>query len=57
MKYNPTQRLGLLFRLGSFWVGIHYSYKEKRICVNVLPCITFWFTLKGGVAPSYEGFL
>lgn len=42
---------GLLFRWGSLWVGGHYSYKEKRYCLNLLPCLTIWFTKPGGAIP------
>jgi hypothetical protein len=42
---------GLLFRLPSFWVGLHYSSFDRRFCVNPLPCVTFWLTLPGGHIP------
>jgi len=44
-------KIGLLFRLGSFWVGVHYSPQRKRVCINVLPCITVWIVMKGGDLP------
>lgn len=52
-KPNPTARIrcGLLFRATSFWVGMHYSNFDKRFCINLLPCITFWITLPGGHIP------
>lgn len=42
---------GILFRWKSLWVGGHYSYKEKRYCINLLPCVTIWFTKPGGAIP------
>lgn len=44
-------RAGLLFRLGSAWVGVHYSPHHKRFCINVVPFVTLWIIRKGGVAP------
>lgn len=45
-------KVGLLLRLGSFWVGAHWSQANKRLCVNLLPCVTVWFTLPGGKTPG-----
>jgi len=45
MKY------GILFKPNSFWVGAHYSKFNKRLCVNPIPFVTFWLTLKGGKTP------
>lgn len=42
---------GILFRAGSLWVGAHWGAHHRRLCVNLLPCVTFWFTLPGGDAP------
>lgn len=42
---------GLLFRLASFWMGVHYSTYDRRFCINVLPCVTVWITLPGGHIP------
>lgn len=44
-------KCGVLFRLRSLWVGVHYSPKNRRFCINVVPCITFWITLEGGITP------
>lgn len=30
-------------------IGVLYN---KRWCINVLPCLTVWFTKRGGDAPS-----
>jgi hypothetical protein len=41
----------ILFRWGSLWVGAHWSQVHKRLCVNLVPCITLWVALPGGDAP------
>jgi hypothetical protein len=45
-------KIGILFRLASAWVGVHYSPWNKRVCVNLVPFVTIWVTLKGGNTPS-----
>lgn len=47
----PKWKAGILFRWGSLWVGVHWSEYNKRLCVNVVPCITVWVTLPGGIVP------
>lgn len=47
-------KIGILIRLASFWIGIHYSIKCKRLCINLLPCITIWITFKGGYKPDLK---
>lgn len=42
---------GVLFRLQSFWLGVHYSTYDRRICINLLPCVTLWVALPGGYVP------
>lgn len=42
---------GILPRLGSFWIGFHYASKNKRLCINIIPCLTLWFVWPGGVLP------
>ena len=51
--FSPVEKLtvGVLFRLGSFWVGAHYSKEKHRLCVNLLPCCTIWFAFKDGYKP------
>jgi hypothetical protein len=44
-------KAGILFRPGSVWIGAHWSPGNKRLCVNVIPFVTFWFTLAGGITP------
>lgn len=42
---------GYIIRLGSFWIGAHWSKFNKRLCVNLLPCITVWVVWPGGKTP------
>lgn len=44
---------GILFRPGSVWVGVHWSSENRRFCINIIPCVTIWVTLKGGNAPGH----
>lgn len=46
IKYLINNKSGVLFRLQSFWVGIHHSKYTKRTCINLLPCITIWIGTK-----------
>lgn len=49
-KSEPT--FGILFNKGAIWIGGHYSPFNRRWCINLVPCITIWFTLRGGKAPQ-----
>lgn len=42
---------GMLFRPGSLWVGAHWSSHNRRLCVNVVPCVTLWLTWPEGRRP------
>ncbi|MBN9078192.1 MAG: hypothetical protein J0H84_18445 [Rhizobiales bacterium] len=42
---------GILFRLGSVWVGAHWSAQNRRLCINLLPCCTLWLVWPGGRRP------
>lgn len=44
-------RAGILFRPASFWIGFHWAPHHKRLCINFLPCVTFWIVGKGGDVP------
>lgn len=44
-------KAGILVRSGSFWVGVHWSGYNKRVCINLIPCVTIWITLEGGNTP------
>jgi hypothetical protein len=37
------KRCGIIFRIGSLWVGAHWSGENRRLCVNLVPCVTIWF--------------
>lgn len=45
MKY------GILFRPVSWWIGAHWSPKNKRLCVNFVPMITVWIAAHDGIVP------
>lgn len=47
----PRWRLGFLVNKHSPWIGMHYSPHNKRWCINLIPCITFWITKPGGNTP------
>lgn len=47
----PKKRWGVLFRWGSLWMGAHWSKNNRRLCVNLIPCVTVWIIAKNGVAP------
>jgi hypothetical protein len=42
---------GILFRPGSLWIGAHWSRQNRRLCINLIPCVTLWVTARGGVRP------
>jgi hypothetical protein len=44
-------RCGFLFQLGGVWIGAPYSRRNRRWCINLLPCLTLWVTLPGGNTP------
>ncbi|MBD9362937.1 hypothetical protein EBB_21030 [Methylomonas sp. EbB] len=46
-----TWRYGWLIRPGSIWIGAHWSPANKRMCINLLPCLTLWVVMPGGFAP------
>lgn len=48
---TETFRWGVKPRWGSLWVGAHWSPYNKRLCVNLIPCVTVWFTWPGGRIP------
>lgn len=49
---NYDNKWGLIFRLGSFWIGCHYSPYNKRFCLNIIPGITLWWILNDGNKPN-----
>lgn len=44
-------KAGVLLRLGSAWIGVHWSPYNRRFCINLVPFVTIWITLKGGNVP------
>lgn len=44
-------RAGILFRWGSLWIGAHWSSANRRLCINLIPCVTIWIVAPGGVSP------
>jgi hypothetical protein len=44
-------RAGILVRWGSVWIGAQWSTVNRRLCVNLVPCVTLWVTFPGGRAP------
>ncbi len=44
-------KAGILVRGGSAWVGVHWSSYNRRFCINLVPFVTIWITLKGGNVP------
>jgi hypothetical protein len=50
----PRWRCGWLLRWGSLWVGAHWSKRNKRLCLNLLPCVTLWVTAPGGKTPAED---
>lgn len=45
-------RFGVIIRLSSFWVGGHWSMTNRRLCVNLIPCVTFFVTMPQGDLPK-----
>ena len=45
-------RIGFLFQPGAVWVGAHYSKWHRRLCINLVPFLTVWIMLPGGVPPG-----
>lgn len=48
---NALLHIGWHFRPASFWVGVHWSTYNQRLCINLLPCVTVWVVLPGGNQP------
>ena len=44
-------KIGILYRLGSCWIGAHWSPYNRRLCINLVPFVTIWVVGKGGVTP------
>lgn len=51
-KKSKKAAWGLLFNKNAWWIGMHYSPRYKRYCINLIPCVTIWYVKKGGVVPK-----
>lgn len=51
MRWAQGWRAGILYRMGSLWIGVHWSGANRRWCINLLPCVTVWIVLPGGREP------
>ncbi|QHJ82054.1 MAG: hypothetical protein [Bacteriophage sp.] len=49
--HTRINHIGLLVNWRALWVGAHYSKHDKRLCLNLLPCVTLWWTKPGGRLP------
>lgn len=38
---GTTWNVQLIVRLGSFWVGAHYSNNYQSWCIALIPCVVF----------------
>lgn len=47
----PGVRVGILSRWGSCWIGVHWSRRNRRACINLVPFVTVWIVAPGGSAP------
>lgn len=45
-------RFGFKFQPGGLWIGAHYSPYNKRVCINIVPCLTVWVCFPGGKTPE-----
>ncbi len=45
-------KTGIIVRGGSAWIGAHWSPANKRLCINLIPFVTFWIVKAGGVTPK-----
>ena len=38
--YNGTTwHINFILRLESFWIGVHYSFRNQSYCIGLLPCV------------------
>ncbi len=44
-------RAGLVLNWRAAWVGAHWGSYNRRLCINLLPFVTLWITMPGGVEP------
>ena len=41
-----SKNVSLIFRLGSLWVGAHWSPGMRQWCINIIPCVTLRVRIK-----------
>ena len=46
-------RLWFVVRPGSLWIGVHWSPGNRRLCINLVPCLTIALVFPGGIDPDY----
>lgn len=42
---------GVKFNMSAAWLGGHWSKWNRRLCFNILPCVTVWVAFPGGKRP------
>jgi len=47
--YKTT--VGLKINFGAAWIGFHWSFYNRRICINIVPFVTVWVAFTGGRTP------
>ena len=50
-NYYRDPSWGLLFNPSALWVGLHYSHRYQRVCINLVPFFTLWYKQAGGIEP------
>lgn len=51
LRVHRMWAAGLLFNPHALWLGAHYSPGNRRVCINLIPCLTIWITAPGGTEP------
>lgn len=45
-------KIYILFQPNALWIGGHYSFYNKILCINIVPMITICIVFKNGVSPK-----
>lgn len=51
LRRVPSIRVGLRLSVGAMWIGWHYARYHRRLCINLVPCVTVWIVWPGGTLP------
>lgn len=51
VDFTDDHVFGILFNPRAWWIGVHHSPANRRVCINLLPCITVYFVKPGGTLP------